>query len=1024
MNLIDLFVKHRVFAIMFNLSIVLFGGIGLLDLGIDRMPDVNAPYLVVETPYPGATPTTIDSSVTSVIESAVNAISGVERINSSSLPGISRVFIQFSRKVDMQHVFNEVQSKISKVSNLLPNETELPVVSKVDPNALPVMWLFVSGETSVDELTFIANQSVKRKIENVGGVGRVLVNGGQTNNVHVAIDEVKLLKYGLGLNQVYAAINSQQKQFPGGFVSSGDLRRSLNIDFEFHDIASLKSLVVASYRDTFQVTLDDIADINFKLSDNTGISRLNGMEGVAISILKIQGANTIDVVRNVSKILDTDIADNIPDGIAIKVVSSEDDVIERIINSLRSHLIEGTVLAAFVVWIFLLNFRSTFIVVTSIPISLAGAIIAMYFSGFTLNVMTMSGLLILIGVVVDDAIVVIENIDRHLQGKMEGTPGLVALATKEVVFSVFAASLTLVCIFGAVIFIDAAIGEFLRAFAIVIVAGVATSLIVSLSLTPALSAMLMLDPHEESSSTVYSLLNRGHTALDNAYRKMLFYALSNRMLCIGCATLLVLGSGFMAVDLPSEFFPEDDESRLIVELKAKPGVSIDYMLSRVSDAENIISTRGDVKRVFSTVGYDEAVSVNKAEIRVFLAPKNERAISQKEVIIEIREQLNKLSGVEVSIGAFPAWAGGSNAPFEVYVTGNDLSKLAEYAEEIYAKSKLYPELGDLTLDLSLDQPNFSFVLNRRAAQLAGVSVSEVASVLSAFGEGFRISMFNDPGISNDRYDIIVSVGAQANTSRESFNSLYFTNMDGKHIPFGSIMRVDESVEASSISRLDLNYSVGFFSYPTIALNDAVSLFKDIASPVLPPGYRLVLGGQADEMQKSSGVGLIVFGIAMLLVYMVLASQFDSIFQPLLIMTAQPLAIVGGIAGLWIAGASLNIYSMIGMILLVGLVSKNSILLVDLINRYKREGVSTAQAIQRACPERMRPILMTSMTVVLAMAPAAFGVGVGDGAGEYGPLSIAVLGGTISSTLLTLVVIPVTYSLFDELAAKFNSRVLA
>lgn len=1011
MSLIDVFVKYRIFAIMLNVAIVLFGVIGLVALGVDRMPDVNAPYLVVETPFPGAPPSTIDSNVTSIIESSVNSIAGVERINSSSLAGNSRVFIQFSRSVDMQMAFNEVQSKINKIANLLPDESELPVVSKVDPNALPVMWIFMSGNRSIDELTFIANRSVKRKIENIDGVGKVLVNGGKGNKIQVEIDESKLLKHGLGLNQVYAAIHAQQRQFPGGHVTSGDLRKSLNLDFEFHSIAELKSLVVANYGDSYQVTLGDIADVYFGLSHNIGVSRLNGKKGVAIAIIKVDGANTIDVVRRITSLINDN--NGIPDGVDIEIVSSENEVIERIIDSLRSHLIEGSILAAFVVWLFLLNTTSTLVVLTSIPISLAGAVIAMYYFDFTLNVMTMSGLLILIGVVVDDAIVVIENIDRHLRQEVFGTAEVIARATKEVVFSVFAASLTLVCIFGAVVFIDAAIGEFLKAFAIVIVAGVATSLMVSLSLTPALSSIFMLKASEKPSRKIYKIINSGHAIIDNWYGVILNYVLLHRISFIGCTALLVIGSGFIAVDLPIEFFPKDDESRLIIELKAPPGVSTGYMLSRVREAEQLISQRGDISRVFSTIGYDEAISVNKAEIRVFLIPKSKRNLSQKEIASELRSKLRNVTGVEVTIGAFPAWAGGSNAPFEVYITGEDLNKLAEYTEQIYGIAKYRPELGDVTIDLSLDQPNYDFIINRRAAILADVSINEIASVLSAFGEGYRISMFNDPNISSDRYDIVVSLGDKGNANVDDFRKLYFTNAKGERVPFNSIMSVNEGFGASSINRLNMNFSVGFFSYPSISLDQAVALFKSISDDVLPSGYNIVLGGQTEEMQKSSGVGVVVFVIAMVLVYMVLASQFNSIFQPLLIMTAQPLAVVGGVAGLWIAEASLNIYSMIGMILLVGLVSKNSILLVDLINRYKRDGICTNQAILKACPERMRPILMTSLTVILAMTPAAFGVG--DGAGEYGPLSIAVLGGTISSTLLTLLVVPVCYSLFDNLA---------
>lgn len=472
--------------------------------------------------------------------------------------------------------------------------------------------------------------------------------------------------------------------------------------------------------------------------------------------------------------------------------------------------------------------------------------------------------------------------------------------------------------------------------------------------------------------------------------------------------LLVVGSGYFIGKLGAEFFPEDDESRFVVKLKTPIGSSVDYMASKLDQVEALIGQHQEVNHVFSTIGSARAGDVNEATVNVMLKPKTERKASQRMLMNQVRSELEIVPGLQAYVGNFPFISGMSEAPLQVYVTGPDLYELARLSALVYGRLASMAGMGDIRMDLQLDRPMLRFDIDRNRARAMGISTSTIGDSLRVLAGGADIAKYSELPGDGERYDIRLAAQRPAMRDAGDLENIYLRGSGGKLVRLDSLVNIIEEYGPAAVNRLNLNFAAEYLSTPDVSLGEAMVMFRGVTDDLLPPGYRLELSGQADELEKSKSSLLFVLVTGLLLIYMVLASQFNSFLQPVLVMLAQPLAIIGGVFALWLAGHTLSIYSMIGLILLIGLVSKNSILLVDLINRFREEGMDTATAIRSACPRRMRPVLMTSLTVVLAMSPAALGIGVG--AGQYGPLAVAVIGGVISSTLLTLVVIPVAYSL--------------
>jgi HAE1 family hydrophobic/amphiphilic exporter-1 len=1006
MSFIDIFVRRRVLAYMLSAAIMLFGLIGLRDIGLNRMPNVSPPVVTITTVNPGASPEIMDSSITSVIEASVNSISAIDYVRSSSVPSVSQIRVAFELSKDANVAFNEVQAKVNQVINDLPTEAETPIVAKIDPNAIPVMWMVLQGDRPLNELNRIARQQVKKLLENINGVGEVLVGGGRERKIRVDIDLAKMSGLGITTQDVIVAFAREHIQIPGGYLVSGNLEKLLHLDLEYHSVRELGNLVVM-WRDQIPVKLGEISTISDGLSDKRSLARLNGREGVAIGIQKVQNANTVALVREVSARLDELVRPSLPDGVELIVATDESDIIEGTVSALQNHVLEGTLLAALVVMFFLLNLPATLIIATAIPVSLAGAVVVMYFGDYTFNIMTLSGLLLLIGVVVDDAIVVLENIHRqHEIGDVDAEEAA-SRGTREVLFPVIAASLTLVCMFTAVIYMPGMVGIFMRSFAVVVVVGVIASLFVSLTLTPALCARFLGAPGKENKG-IAGLLHGFHSGTERVYSSVLDWCLLRRWSVMLATALVVLSSSYFAGKLGAEFFPEDDESRFLIKLKAPIGSSVDYMEAKLDQAEALIARHAEVDHIFSIIGSARSADVNEATVNVMLKPKAAREVSQRTLMNQVRSELVAVPGLQSYVANFPFISGMSDAPLQVYVTGPDLYELARLSRLVYEQLANLAGMGDIRIDLQLDRPMLRFDVDRNRAKALGIDTGTIGDSLRVLAGGADIAKYSELPGDGERYDIRLAAQHASMRNASDLKNIYLRGPDGDLVRLDSVVNIVEEYGPASVNRVNLNFAAEYLSTPDVSLAEAMVMFHRVTNEVLTPGYQLVLGGQADELEKSRGYLLFVFGTGLLLIYMVLASQFNSFLQPVLVMLAQPLAIVGGVFALWLAGYTLSIYSMIGLVLLVGLVSKNSILLVDLINRYRQQGMDTGTAIRAACPRRMRPVLMTSLTVVLAMSPAALGVGVG--AGQYGPLAVAVIGGVISSTLLTLVVIPAAYSL--------------
>ncbi|HCS28008.1 MAG TPA: AcrB/AcrD/AcrF family protein [Spongiibacteraceae bacterium] len=1008
MNIAELFVRNRVASCMLSGAIALFGLIGIASVGLGKLPNIDVPLITIATVHPGASPEAVDSSITGVIESAVNTVSGIDYLESSSLPGYSLVRVKFKTGLDPDIAFNEIQSKVNQIANRLPREAQTPVIAKLDVNATPVVWVVLRGDRSQEQMHAIARHHIKRQLETINGVGQVAFGGGMERKIQIKLDLVRLSSFNMTVSDVIAAISRQHAQRPGGFIATGDDERMLHLDMEHHSIEALRGLLL-NQGSNGRITLGDVAQVSDGLDDERTQVSYDGESVIAIAVQKLPNANTVLVVREVERRLKDSVQPSLPAGIRAELAINEADVIGETVLALRDHLTTGLLLAILVVWFFVLNIRSTLIVAIAIPISLLGAVVVMYFNNYSFNIMSMSALLLLIGVVVDDAIVVVENIHRKFEAGEQNADTAAIEGTTEVVAPVVAASLTLVCIFSTVVFMEGMAGIFLRSFAVITTVGVLVSLFISLSLTPALGAILLRP--EGQRSGVIRFIDKFHGWVEHLYRLGLIIAIRNRLFILLVTLTLVGASFWLMTRMGTEFIPADDESRLQVKVKAPAGSSLDYMKRKVGQVEFVLASHVEVKHFLTTIGDVNQGNVNEALISVILTPKQERQVGQQLIMSELTTALRKVAGVESYVNAFPILNGLRAETMELHLSGTNLHAVAEVAQMLHERMRSIPELGDVELSLKLNQPMVSVSIDRERAARLGLSVAAIGETLSLLSAGIDVAYFNDLPSDGERYDVHLSADKGSFNLSEGFEKVYLRNATGGLIRLDTVAGIEETYGPSIINRRNLAYSAAFYSTPTVSLGEALALVDELAVDVLPPGYELRPGGQADELEKTVYYITFVFLTGMLMVYMVLASQFNSLLQPLLVMLAQPLAIIGGVAALWVAGHTLNIYSMIGLVLLVGLVSKNSILLIDRINNRRLAGMGTHEAILEACPLRLRPVLMTSLTVVLAMLPAALGHG--PGSGQYGPLAVAVLGGVISSTLLTLFVVPVAYSLLEQ-----------
>ena len=1031
MTLPELSIKRHVLAWMLSAVLVLFGIISYQRIAVDRFPEIEFPIISVTTTLRGANPDIVDTSITNVIESAINTTPGIEHIQSSSSPGVSLIIITFKLEKDIDVAYNEVQAKINGVLKRLPTDTDPPILNKAETNTEPILWLALTGDRTVQQLNLYALNILKKKLETINGVGEVQLGGRRDRNIRVELKPERMNAYNLTTTDIIAAFNREHVQVPGGFLVSKNSEKLLKLDLEFHRIDQLADMVIA-YRNDASIKLKEVAQIKDDLTDFRQIARYNGKPTVGLGIIKIANSNTVDIIKEVERRLEADIKPNLPPGMKIEVSANDRPFIEQMVASLQNHLLEGTIFAALVVLLFMRSFSSTLMICLEIPVSLFGAIAVMYFAGYTFNSMTLLALLLLIGVVVDDAIVVRESIIRHISGEAAAKltdaelkdPRAVALfrtkateiGSREVTFAVMASSLSLVCIFAPVIFMEGIIGKFFKAFAVVVTVGVLVSLFVSLTLTPMLSSRYL--PVVQQQGKVFQALEDFFNRMENQYRRLIIWVLGHRWKVLVVTLLVIFSSAFFFKNVQKEFVPEADEGRFSISFKTALGSSLAYTDTRMNLIEKVLLNHmDDIESFFSVVGSGSQGQVNQGRISVRLKDKHTRKNSQAKLVAILKSELGEIPGVR----AFPVPAsmvrGQRSEKLQFNITGPNIERVAEYAKTIQQQLSDIKGMGKVDLDMQLDLPQLSMQIDRARAASFGLSAEDIASAANIYAGGTNVAKFNDENGDGQRYDIRLKSEDGNFAQAADLSKIYLRSASGDLVRLDSVASFKPILGPAVIGRYDLQYAANLFVNPTMPLGEAVEHVDRLAKQLLPGDYKYKLSGQAEEFAKTFKNVSFIFALALILLYMVLASQFNSFLQPLIIMVAQPLAIIGGVFALWLTGHSLNIFSMIGLVLLIGLVAKNSILLVDLTNQLREKGHNINDALKEACPTRLRPVLMTSLTIILALLPAALGLGAG--AETNGPLSVAVIGGMISSTLLTLVVVPAVYSLLIGWSQRFK-----
>ena len=1004
MSLPEVSVRRFVFAVMINLVIVLFGLISVNRISIDRSPDIDFSLISVTTVLPGANPDVVDSSVTNIIEGAVNSIPGIDDVRSRSAPGVSNVFIQFLLEKDLDIAFNEVQSKVGQINSQLPDEAETPIISKIETGEIPIIWLALRGNRTLQDLSVYAKNVLKRKLETIDGVGSIVIGGEQERNIRVNLDFDRMSAFGITVQDIVMAFRNEHIKLPGGFLIDNSKEDLLKLDLESHNVEEIEDIIV-TYDRNRAIKIKDIAEVKDDVRDLRSMGRFNGDPSIGIGVTKIRGENTVEIIEKVKAKIKSDIEPTLPAGMTLDIGTDDSSYIYELISGLGQNIFVGFIIASLIVLLFLRSYSSMAIVSITIPVSLFGAIFIMYAFGLTLNTMTMLALLLLIGIVVDDAIVVLENAQRNLN---EDTPEERIRASitgaNEVFLPIVSSTLVLVALFTVVFFMEGIAARFFRSFGVVVSTGVLVSTFVALTLTPTLASKFLKTKKE--SNRVFDGFNRRFTIIENRYREMIEWSLNEKKKVLSYAGLFVLLSFVGFTQLSGGFFPEEDEGQFTITVKTPVGTGIDYTNDRLSVVENLLEEYEDIESYFTIMGSGiESQAVNIGVVYVRLTPSDVRGYKQYEIIPILRERLNKIPGIK----AFPApmsFASGTRGEaMQFTVSGPDLNILNESINAFLSKLAETPELGDVDSSIELNLPQVNLEIKRELASEMGLSTRLIAEAANIFAGGIDVARFNDAVGDGERYK--VRLKGQYDMSIDDLDKIYLRTPSKELVRLDTVATFKETVGPSEITRLDRMYSAYFYSDPTTSLSNAIQLIEDAAAETLPVGYEVGFFARAKEFKRTSNQMLFAFLTGLILVYMVLASQFNSFRQPLIVMISQPLAVIGGTFGIWIVGSDLNIFSMTGLVLLTGLVAKNSILLIDRTNQERQKGLEIDEALLNACPRRLRPILMTSLTLILAMMMPALGIGSGVELSQ--PLAIAIVGGMISSTFLTLVIVPIIYS---------------
>ncbi len=1012
-------IRRPVFTTMLMLGLVVLGLFTFRTLPVDLFPDVSIPVVTVQTTYPGASAETVEREVTRRMEEAFNPVQGVDRITSISLEGVSQVIVEFDLGRDPDAAAQDLRSKIELIRRNLPTDIDPPVVQKFDPADMPIISMALRSKTvPVSELTTIADEPLRRRMESVSGVGEVRVSGGVRRQVNVFLLPDRMRALGVTVPEVMGALQRQNLEVPAGRIERGTGEQLVRVTGRIVDPADFGNVIVAA-RGGDPVRLRDVARVEDGTEEKRSVALVNGEVAVALDLLKVSGANTVEVADEVKRAIE-DARATLPPGTSLDVVRDNSEMIRQSVDDVIHELMLGAILTVLIVMLFLNDFKATAITALALPVSVISAFVLMGVLGFTLNVLTLMALSISIGILIDDAIVVVENIVRHRQ--MGQTAFAAARdGTREIVLAVLATTLSIVAVFVPVAFMRGIIGRFFFEFGLTVAWAVLVSLFVSFTLTPMLSAWWGVAPHTgEGGNPLTRLVSRFNHWFDRQalrYRGLITWALGHRRTTIGLAVAAFVGAMALFPLVGGSFMPDSDDGQFIVKFETPQGASLSYTQAKAEQLSALLESMPEVDFAYTTVGAGATGTVTTGEAFVKLVPAGNRSRSQLEVMAAVRPALTEVGGIHTQV-LLDGGMGGAQAPLQVELRGPDLDTLAAISVRALAVVRALPEVVDSRTTLGDPRPEVRVALDRDAANRVGVDIGALAATIRPLFAGEVATRWEDP--TGEERDVQVQLAPETRVSRSDLGQIpvptaSFGASGAATVALADIARLDDGVAPAEIRRLNLQRTVIVEGSPAPNVSISVAsqaLTEALATIELPEGYRFQLGGETEQLAETGGYVVEAIVLAIVLIFLILASQFESFTQPLAIMLSLPLSLIGVLLALLITGDTLNMMSMIGIIMLFGLVTKNAILLVDNANERRREGTPRFEALVEAGAVRLRPIMMTTLAMIFGMLPIALALG--QGGGFRAPMARAVIGGLITSTALTLLVVPVAYTYLDDL----------
>jgi len=1024
MILSDISIKQPVFATMMVVALLVLGAASYMALSVDLFPDIDFPFVIISVTYPGASAETVEFNVSKKIEDACNTIAGVKHMESTSQEGHALVLIEFTLETRGLDAAAEVRDKVAGIRGQLPTDIEEPIIQRYDPEAQPIISLSISGPQNLRDLTDYVDNEIRPRLENVSGVGAATIVGGAEREIQVRLDPDRLRSFDLSPGMIANKLAAANLEVPGGRMVDGNREWIVRTMGRFKTVDQIKNLVILTPHGRL-VRLSEVADVLDTEKEMTSASRLNGLTAVGLEIRRQSGANTVDVADGVKKKLD-EVRTELPSGMEIVVARDASVFIKDAIDDVLVNIAYGGTLAIIVIFLFLANGRSTIISGIAIPASIIATFTLMRMLGFTINFMTLLGLSLAVGLLIDDAIVVIENIYRHME--MGKTPMQAARdATNEIGLAVSATTFSIMVVFIPVAFMSGIVGQFFYSFGMTVAFAIAVSLFIAFTLTPMMSSRFLLPQKIVAQTKSYRRLRGWNNMFRHIeqkwYKPTLRWCLNHRLVTLFFATLAFVGSIMLAPYLGSEFLPLTDQNFIMVSFTGRTGDKLTSVIRGIEPVENMLMEHPEVVSVLTTIG-SGTNAANEGSMYVKLVDRGDRDIAADSMVKLVRSELTDIPGFFFTV-AYEESEGGNNKPVELSVRGPDLDQLEIYADTLMLESRTIPGLVDLESSAAEGKPELRVEVNRDMMADLGVSVSDVASTIRSFIDGDVVSRLKE---GDDEYDIRLQIREDKRHDPASLQTLGVKSskdIEGRDrfvVPINQIAQVIPASGPAEIKRYnrmrEVRVSGNVADVSAGEVRDSIFAVAD--SMKLMSGYQITPVGEAEiqaESFASIGQALI---LAIIFIYLVLASQYNSFVDPLAIMVSQPLAIVGAILGLWVFGSAISIMSLIGIVLLMGLVTKNAILLVDFAKQRRAQGMERNEAILEAGPIRFRPIMMTALSTILGVLPLALAIG--SGAELRAPIARAVIGGMISSTLLTLLVIPVVYTMFDDLAHG-NFRVL-